>query len=151
MIIFVAVLLHFAFGFDEPGVGSAAIGAAMFLCGLFMQATVKESVFAEQFAIALVAAGAAIAAGSIGVEYESFWPAAVAAAAMTSIDAWRGRNAQQQFLLAALAVGLGVAAVSDTLTGGRVAVIALALPIGVALYLRPPPKDMRPTATVLLL
>lgn len=151
MIVFVAVLLHFAFEFDEPGLGSAAIGAAMFLCGLLIEAKTRASVFAEQFAIALVAAGAAIAAASIGFEFESFWTAAAAAAAMTAIDIWRGRNAQQQFLLAALAVGLGIAALSDAMVAGRVDIVALALPIGALLYLRPPLKDVRPTATVLLL
>jgi uncharacterized membrane protein len=151
MIVFVAVFLHFAFDIDEPDLGSAAIGAVMFLCGLLIQAKTRESIFAEQFAIALVAAGAAIAAVSLWAEFESLWSAAVAAAAMTAIDIWRGRNAQQQFLLAALAVGLGVAAVSDTLIDGRVDIVALALPIGALLYLRPPLKDVRPTATALLL
>src|SRR5262245_3382974 len=151
MIVFVAVLLNVAFDLDEPGLGSAAIGAVMFACGLFIQAKTSESAFAEQFAIALVAAGAAIAAGSIGFEFESLWSAAVAAAAMAAVDIWRGRHVQQQFLLAALAVGLGIAALSDALVSPAVAIVALAAPIGAALYLRPPPRDMRPTATALLL
>jgi uncharacterized membrane protein len=151
MIVFVAVLLNVAFDFDEPGLGSAAIGAVMFVCGLLIQAKTKESVFAEQFAIALVAAGAAIAAGSIGFEFDSLWSAAIAAAAMTAIDIGRGRHVQQQFLLAALAVALGIAALSDALVSPRIAVVALAAPIGAVLYLRPPLRDMRPTATALLL
>jgi uncharacterized membrane protein len=151
MIVFVAVLLNVAFDVDEPGLVSAVIGAAMFLCGLLIQTKTKESVFAEQFAIALVAAGAAIAAGSLGFEFDSLWSAAVAAAVMTAIDIWRGRHVQQQFLLAALAVGLGIAALSDALVSPRIAIVALAAPIGALLYLRPPPGDMRPTATALLL
>jgi uncharacterized membrane protein len=151
MIVFVAVFLDFVVGLDEPGLGSAAIGVAMFLCGLLIEAKIGESAFAEQFAIALVAAGAAVCAGSLGFEYESFWSAAAAATAMTAIDIWRGRNAQQQFLLAALAVGLGIAALSDAMVPGRVDIVALAMPIGTLLYLRPPLKDMRPTATALLL
>jgi len=151
MIVFVAVFLNVAFDFDEPGLGSAAIGAVMFICGLLIQAKTTESVFAEQFAIALVAAGAAIAAGSIGFAFESWWSAAVVAAAMTAIDIWRGRHAQQQFLLAALAVGLGIGALSDDMIAYRVDIVALALPVGVLLYLRPPARDMRPTATALLL
>jgi uncharacterized membrane protein len=151
MIVFVAVLLNLIFDLDEPGLGSAAIGAVMFACGLLIQAKTSESVFAEQFAIALVAAGAAIAAGSIGFEFESLWSAAVAAGAMAAVDISRGRHLQQQFLLAALAVGLGIAALSDALVSPAVAIVALAAPIGAALYLRPPPRDMRPTATALLL
>ncbi len=151
MIVFVAVLLNVAFDVDKPGLGSAVIGAVMFLCGLLIEAKTRESVFAEQFAIALVAAGAAIAAGSVGVEFESLWSAAVAAAAMTAIDIWHGRHVQQQFLLAALAVGLGIAALSDALVSPRIDIVALAAPIGALLYLRPPPRDMRPTATALLL
>jgi uncharacterized membrane protein len=151
MIVFVAVFLDFVVGLDEPGLGSAAIGIAMFLCGLLIEAKIRESVFAEQFAIALGAAGAAIAAASVGFEYESFWTAAAAASALTAIDIWRGRNAQQQFLLAALAVGLAIAALSDAMVAGRVDIVALALPIGALLYLHPPLKDVRPTATALLL
>lgn len=151
MIVFVAVFLDFAVGFDEPGLGSAAIGVFMFLGGLVIQAKLKASIFAEQFAIALVAAGAAIAAGSIGFEFESFGSAAIAALALAAIDIWRGRFAQQQFLLAALAVALVIAALSDAMVAGRVDIVTLALPIGAFLYLRPPPKDVRPTATVLVL
>jgi len=151
MIAFVAVFLGFALNVDEPGLGSAVIGAAMFLCGLFIQAKAKESVFAEQFAIALVAAGAAIAAFSLWFEFENLWIAAAAAAALTAIDIWRGRYAQQQFLLASLAIGLGIAAVSDATATASVDVVALAVPIGAWLYLRPPPKDVRPAATALLL
>jgi Domain of unknown function (DUF4401) len=151
MVVFVAVLLNVAFDVEKPNLASAAIGAGMFLCGLFIEAKGKASVFAQQFAIALVAAGAAIVAVSLWVEADSAWDAAAAAAAMTAIDVWRGRNAQQQFLLAALAVGLAIAAIDDATTAGRIDIVALALPIGVALYLRPPRVDMRPTATALLL
>jgi uncharacterized membrane protein len=151
MIVFVAVLLNAAFDVDEPGLGSAVIGAAMFLCGLLIEARTKESVFAEQFAIALVAAGAAVAAASIGFAFDSLWSAAVAAAVLTAVDIWHGRHVQQQFLLAALAVGLGIAALSDALAYQRIDIVAFAAPIGALLYLRPPPRDVRPTATVLLL
>jgi uncharacterized membrane protein len=151
MVVFVAILLNVAFDVDEPGLGSAVIGAAMFLCGLLIQAKTKDSVFAEQFAIALVAAGAAIAAGSLGFEFDSLWSAALAATAMAAIDIWRGGRVQQQFLLAALAVGLGIAALSDAMVSPRVGIVALAAPLGALLYLRPPPRDLRPTATVLLL
>jgi uncharacterized membrane protein len=151
MIAFVAVFLGLALNVDEPGLGSAVIGAAMFLCGLFIQAKTKESVFAEQFAIALVAAGAAIAAFSLWFESENLWIAAAAAAALAAIDIWRNRYAQQQFLLASLAIGLGVAAVSDAMATRSVDIVALAVPVGAWLYLRPPPKDMRPAATALLL
>jgi len=151
MVVFVALLLNVAFDIEEPDIASAAIGVGMFLCGFLIEAKGKASVFAQQFAIALVAAGAAIAAVSLWVESDSAWNAAAAAAAMTAIDIWRGRNAQQQFLLAALAVGFAIAAIDDATTAGRVDIVALALPIGVALYLRPPRVDMRATATALLL
>jgi uncharacterized membrane protein len=151
MIVFVAILLDVAFDVEEPGLGSAVIGTVMFVCGLLIEAKTKESVFAEQFAIALVAAGAAVAAASLGFAFDSLWSAAVAAAVLTAIDIWHGRHVQQQFLLAALAVGLGIAALSDALAYQRIDIVAFAAPIGALLYLRPPPRDVRPTATVLLL
>src|SRR5262245_1838445 len=108
MVVFVALLLNVAFDVEKPDLASAAIGAGMFLCGLLIDAKGKASVFAQQFAIALVAAGAAVAAVSLWVESDSAWGAAAAAATMAAIDVWRGRSAPQQFLLAALAVGLAI-------------------------------------------
>ena len=151
MIVFVAVLLNVAFDVDEPGLGSAVIGAAMFLCGLLIEAKTKESVFAEQFAIALVAAGAAVAAASIGFAFDSLWSAAVAAAALTAIDIWRGRHRA-----AAVPAGRACrrarhrrAVRCPRLPAHRYRCVRP--PIGALLYLRPPPRDVRPTATVLLL
>ncbi|MGE0117068.1 MAG: DUF4401 domain-containing protein [Dongiaceae bacterium] len=151
MIGFVAALLNLLFGFDEPDLLSAAIGAAMFLGGLLLQLRAGTGVFVEQFAIALAAAGAVIAAASIGVEFDSVWSAAAAAAAIGAIDLRSGRSAQQQFLLAALAVGLAIGALSDSEVPYRLDMIAALAPIGVWLYLRPPRRDLRPAATVLLL
>ncbi len=151
MIGFVAAALNLLFGFDEPDLASAALGAAMFLGGMLLQARAGASVFVEQLAIALAAAGAVIAAASIGFEFDSVWGAAAAAAALAAIDLWRGRNAQQQFLLAALGVGLAIAALAESEVAYRLAMIAALAPIGIWIYLRPPPRDLRPAATVLLL
>jgi len=70
---------------------------------------------------------------------------------MTAVDIAFGRHAQQQFLLAALAIGIGVAALADAMTAPQVNIVALAAPIGALLYVWPPRKDVRPTATALLL
>jgi len=151
MIVFVAVFLDFILDVNEPGLGSAAIGAVMFAGGLLIQAKTKANVFAEQFSIAVTAAGAAIAAVSLWVEFDSAWIAAALAVAMTAVDIVVGRHAQQQFLLAALAITLGVAALADAMAVRQVDVVALAAPIGALLYVCPPRKDVRPTATALLL
>jgi len=151
MIVFIAVFLDFALDVNEPGLGSAAIGAVMFAGGLLIQAKSKANVFAEQFAIAVTAAGAAVAAVSLWFEFDSAWIAAALAAAMTTVDIAVGRHAQQQFLLAALAIGIGIAALADAMTAPQVNIVALAAPIGALLYVWPPRKDVRPTATALLL
>lgn len=152
MIAFVAVLLGLMLDVDEPNLGSAVIGAGMFLCGLLIQARPRVGVFAEQFSIALVVAGAVIASVSVGFEFDEVWSAAVTAIAIAAIDLWRGKSSQQQFLLAAFAVGLVVAALSDMDIGHQIDIFALAAPIGAWLYLRPLAKiDIRPTATALLL
>lgn len=151
MIVFVALFLNLVFDLDEPDLGTAAIGAAMFAAGLLLQHRDRGGVFIAQFSIALAVAGAAIAAASIGIEFEDFWVATFAAAALAAIDLWRSHHAQQQFLLAALAVGLLIAALGDADISYRIDIVSLAVPIGLWLYLRPPRRDLRPLATVLLL
>ena len=151
MIVFVAFFLNLVVGLDEPNLVTAIIGIAMFAAGLFIQHRGRSSVFVEQFSLALTAAGAAVAAASIGVQLEDFWAATAVAAALLAIDVWIGRHGQQQFLLAALAVFLFVAALSDMELAYRVDLAALALPIGLWLFLRPLRLEMRPLATVLLL
>lgn len=150
MIVFVALLLNLVFGVDEPDLVTAAIGLAMFAAGLLIQHRGRGGVFAEHFTLVLTAAGAAVAAASIGVELDEIWAAAAIAALLLAVDIWQGRNAQQQFLLAALAVFLLVAALGETDLPFRIDIAALAVPIGVWLFLRPPRRDLRPSAAVLL-
>lgn len=151
MIVFVALLLNLAFGVDDPNLVTAAIGLAMFGVGLLIQHRRRGGVFAEQFTLALTAAGAAVAAASIGVQFDDIWAATVAAAVFAAIDIWIGRHAQQQFLLAALAVVLFLAALSDADLPYRIDIAALATPIALWLFLRPVRRELRPLATVLLL
>lgn len=151
MIVFVALFLNLVVGLNEPNLGTAAIGAAMFAAGLLLQRRGRNGAFAEQFAIALAAAGAAVAAGSIGIELDDLWPAAIAAVALTAIDVWQGRHPQQQFLLATLSVVLVIAALNDTDLAYRVDLAAFAVPVGVCLFLWPARRNLRPLATVLLL
>lgn len=151
MIVFVAFFLNLAVGLDEPNLVTAIIGIAMFATGLFIQRRERSGVFVVQFTLALTAAGAAVAAASIGIEFEDIWAATGAAAALLAIDIRVGRHGQQQFLLSALAVTLFVAALGDTDLAYRIDLAALALPAGLWLFLRPPRREMRPLAAVLLL
>jgi len=151
IILFVAALLFLGFDYDEPDVGTAAIGALLLAVGLVLGRQHRPFGFIAQFAAALSAAGLFIMATSIGVEQRSFAAAAAVATMGAVIVIAASRDPLLQFLASTLAAWLGIAAAIDSGVPYLVDLLALGVPIGAAAYLWPPPWNVRPTAIVLLL
>jgi uncharacterized membrane protein len=151
MLLFVGAVLFLGLDYDEPDLGTAVIGAVLFVLGVVLGRQHRSSVFAAQFYAALAVAGLLAAAASIGLEHDSLAAAtAVAAIGAIAIIA-ASRDLLLQFLASGLAAWLGIASALDREVPHLIVLLALALPIGTFLYLRPPPRDIRPTAMVLLL
>ncbi len=151
MIVFVIAFCALVLDVDEPGLPFSLFGAAAFASGLWLLSRPGIGVFALHFAVALASAGAVMGAADVGFEHSSMAGAVVAAAPFAFLAIWRGRDPLLQFLTVALAVGLAIAALFEAEVPYRTDIVALAAPLGVWLYLRPPARDLRPAATVLLL
>jgi len=151
IVVFVGALLFLGFDYDEPDLGTAIIGALLFAAGLVLGRQRPPFGFMAQFYCALAAAGLSIAAASIGLEQRSLAAAAAAAAIGAFIVIAGSRDALLQFLASGLAAWLGIASALDGEVPNLIDILAVGLPIGASIYLHPPRRDLRPTATVLLL
>ncbi|WP_162915173.1 DUF4401 domain-containing protein [Desertibaculum subflavum] len=151
IIVFVLAFCGLVLGIDEPGIGAAVAGLALFAFGGAWRRRQVEGLFVRHFAIAIAAAGAALVAAGIGVETESLWAAAAVAAAIAAAGTVAIRDPLLQFLLVALALVLAILGLELDAGRGAIDVIALAAPVGLWLYLHPPALNVRPAATLLLL
>jgi hypothetical protein len=88
---------------------------------------------------------------AVGGQTESFWAAALAAAAATLVAIGIGRDRPAQFLAAALAMALIAAGFAVDELPYLVELAALAAVAGALLTVYPPRLDIKPAATVLLL
>jgi hypothetical protein len=151
IVVFVGAVLFLGLDYDEPDLGTAAIGAVLFAVGLVLGRQRPPFGFVAQFCSALTAAGLFIAAASVGLEQRSLAAGAVVAAIGALVVIAVARDPLLQFLASALAAWLGIAAALDGDVPYLIDLLAVGLPIGALLYVQPPQRDVRPTATVLLL
>lgn len=151
MVIFVGAILFLGFDYDEPDLGTAIIGALLFAIGLVVGRQRPPFGFMAQFCSALAAAGLSIAAASIGLEQRSLAAAGATATIGALIVIAGSRDPLLQFLASSLAAWLGIASALDGEVPYLIDVLAVGLPIGALVYLHRPRRDLRPTATVLLL
>ncbi len=134
----------------EP-IAMSLIGAVYLGFGLWFLRQDDAGVFAQQLGLATAAAGTALIVGGIGVESESSWVAFIIAAGMLAVVIASCDDKILQFLVAALAASLCVAALLDSNTRYAGDLAALATPVGLYLLLRPPQRDLMPTAIALIL
>jgi hypothetical protein len=151
IVVFVGAILFLGLDYDEPDLGTAVIGAALFVAGLMLGRQRPPFGFVAQFCSALAAAGLLIAAASIGLEQRSLAAGAAVAAIGALVVIAAARDPLLQFLASALAAWLGIASALDGEVPYLIDLLAVGLPIGTLLYVHPPKRDVRPTATVLLL
>lgn len=153
VVAFVLVLLSLVLEIDVEQATPAIIvfGVLIFAAGAALQRGRPAGDFKHHFAGALLAAGALMVPLAVGVETESPWAAAVAAALTTAATVLVGRDRPAQFLAAALTLGLvATGFIADELPFLTEAA-ALAVVGGTLLRLYPPRFDLGPLAAVLLL
>jgi uncharacterized membrane protein len=151
ILLFMGAVLFLGLDYDEPNLGTAVIGAVLFVLGVVLGRQHRSSIFVAQFYTALAVAGLLVAAASIGLEHDSLAAATAVAAVGAVVVIAASRDLLLQFLATGLAAWLGIASALDGEVPHLIFLLALALPIGAVLYLRPPPRDLRPTAMVLLM
>ncbi|HWA48406.1 MAG TPA: DUF4401 domain-containing protein [Dongiaceae bacterium] len=147
---FVGLVMELVLDIDEPDTVIAVIGIALFAGAFWLLRRWADGPFTSHMAVAFAVAGMLLAVAGIAVPEESLWIAAVAALPFAAAAIWQQRSGLLQFLLVSIAILVWIGAVCDhwdRLVGD---LSALTMPIGVALLLYPPRRDLRPTAFALL-
>lgn len=134
---------------DDPG-ALTLFGAAYLAFGLAVLRRGESGVFAIQLGIATAAAGAALVSGGFAAEVEELWAGFAAAVLVTAVIVAVSTDRILQFLVAALACGFYAAALLEARTPYFMDFAAIATPAGLFLLLRPPARDLVPTAVALI-
>jgi uncharacterized membrane protein len=142
--------IYFVFFDFEALAVLAVIGIAYLALGLSLLQKEDGSVFRQQLGVATSAAGAALVSGGIAAETEELWLGFTIAVIMTAGIVMVSKNKTLQFLVAALAAAFFVSALMNNRVPYLLDLAALATPMGLFLLLRPPRRDLMPTAIVLL-
>ncbi len=148
---FAGVVMDLVFEIDEPNLAVAVVGAIVFVASLWLLHRRPEGAFAAHAAVAFATAGTLLAAAGAGVPERSLWLAAVAALPFAVAAIWQQRSLLLQFLIVSIALTLGIVAAWDHWNDPVADLPALFIPVGVALLLYPPRRDVRPTAFALLI
>ena len=148
---FAGVVMNLVFEIDEPNLAVAFAGAIVFSASLWLLHRRPEGAFAVHAAAAFATAGTLLAAAGAGVPDRSLWLAAVAALPFAAAAIWQQRSLLLQFLIVSIALTLGILAAWDHWNDPVGDLPALFIPIGVALLLYPPRRDVRSAAYALLI
>ncbi len=146
----VGLFMDLVLGIDEPDAFIAALGVALFLGSLWLLHGRADGPFASHIAVAFATAGMLLAVAGIGFPAESLWVAAIAALPFAAAATWQRRSGLLQFLLVSVVLILWIVAAWDHLDRPMADLSALTMPVGTALLLYPPRRDLRPTAFALL-
>lgn len=150
----VLMLLGGAFVFallelKDPG-ALIFVGVIYLAVGLALLNRRDAGVFTQQLGVATAAAGAALFAGGFAATFEGLWIGLFAAIAILFVVVFLSRDKTLQFLAASLAVAFYFAALLEARTPYLADFAAITTPIGLYLLLRPPRRDLMPTAVALL-
>jgi hypothetical protein len=148
---FAWVVMDLVFGIDEPNLAVALIGALVFAASLWLLQHRPQGAFSAHAAVALATAASLLVAAGVGVPVESAWAAALATLPCAAAAIWQQRSQLLQFLIVSVAVLLVMLAVWDYSYRLVADVPAVFMPLGAALLLYPPRRDLRPTAFALLI
>ncbi len=144
-----AAIMFALLEFDDPA-ALILIGAIYLSMGLWLLRESADRVFLQQLGIATSAAGAALLSGGFAATFEELWAGFIAAALVAGVIVAMTTDKILQFLVAALAVGFYFVALVEGKTPYFTDFAALATPCGLYLLLRPPQRDMAPTAIALV-
>ncbi len=146
---FVGLVMELVLDIDEPDTVIAVMGVALFAASLWSLRRWADGPFVSHMAVAFAMAGMLMAVAGVAVPAESLWIAAIAALPFAAAGLWQRSNLLQ-FLLVSVALILWIVASWDHWDRLVADLSALTIPVGVALLLYPPRRDLRPTAFALL-
>lgn len=147
---FVGVVMDLVFEIDEPNLAVAMVGMIVFAASLWLLHRRPEGAFVSHAAAAFATAGTLLVAAGIGAPEWSMGLATVATLPFAAAAIWQQRSLLLQFLIVSISLTLGIFAAWNHWSDPVADLPALLIPVGVALLLCPPRRDLRPTAFALL-
>jgi len=154
IIAFGGVLLIVVFELDADstfGMVLGIMGLGVFALGFLILKSSTEGIFANQFGTAIAAAGQAMVAIGTGMYFDSVVAAAVVSIPFCVLVATHANSRALQTLSSASTVVLALLALGDLQFEFPLEITALGVVAGAYLTLRPPLRDLTPTALVLLM
>jgi len=147
---FAAVVMDLVFNIDEPDVAVAIAGAIVFAGSIWVLQRRPEGAFSAHAAVAFATAGTLLAAAGIGFPGDNLWLAAAATLPFAAVAIWQQKSVLLQFLLVSGTLILSILAIWEDWEQVAADVPAIFVPIGAALLLHPPRRDLGPAAFALL-
>jgi hypothetical protein len=138
-------------GIEDPGLGVSLLGVLLFGLAYWLLWRRRPGEFVSQLLIATALCGAGLGVVGIGAETENLPLALLASLPFLAASILAGRSLLLQFLLCGFSIGLAVLWAFDDLPIAALDLMALSLPLGAFLMLRPPGRDVRPSALALVL
>jgi hypothetical protein len=148
---FAGAVMTLLFEIDEPNLAVAIVGVIAFAASLWLLHSRPAGAFAAHAAVAFAIAGTLLAAAGVGAPESSVGLAAAATLPFAAAAIWQQRSLLLQFLIASVAITLGILAAWEHWDDPILGLPALFIPVGVVLLLYPPRRDVRPTAFALLI
>lgn len=127
------------------------IGAVYLGVGMWVIRQHDRGVFMHQLAIATAAAGTGLVAGGMAAEAGELWIGFVLSLPLWALVTWGTSSRTLQFLVAAMALWFFSASLMEGRTPYLIDIASIATPAGLFLMLRPPQRNMVPTAIALIL
>lgn len=153
VIVFSGFLLELLFdmnGRESFGSALCVLGVLFFGPAFFMLKRKSDGIFANQFGTAIAAAGQGMVAGGAGLAADSVATAALVSIPFCILIAMVLESRALQAISTAWTVILGLMALGDLEFTYPLELTALGVAAGVFLTLRPPQRDLAPSAMVLL-
>lgn len=150
MMILGGAIVYVGFEFDDE-MAIVVIGAIYLAAGIWLIRQHDRGVFMHQLAIATVAAGAGLVAGGIAAKADELWVGFVVSLPLLALVTWQTSSRILQFLIAVMALWFFSASLMEGRTPYLVDIASLATPLGLYLLLRPPQRNLVPTAIALIL
>ena len=150
MMLLGGAIVYLAFEFNDE-LAFSAIGTCFLAAGVWMLRQHDRGVFVHQLAIATSAAGAGLIVTGVVIEAGELWAGFLVSLPLWALITFGTASRTLQFLVAAMVLWLVAASLIEGRTSYLIDIASLATPMALYLILRPPQRNLLPTAIALLL
>lgn len=150
MMLLGGAIMYVGFEFNDE-MAMVFMGALYLGVGIWVIRQHDRGVFMHQLAIATATAGVGLIAIGVALEAREFWAGFATSLLLWAVVTWSAPSRILQFLVAAMTLWFFSATLMEARVDYLVDIASVATPIGLYLLLRPPQRNVVPTAIALIL